>query len=152
EVLAWLAKFETRIRKANQEGLRRMLAADPVLVDVVPASKAIPQLKERMVLHAGPPITWERMCGPMQGAVAGAIVFEGWAPSLKAAFELAGSGGVELHPNHHFGAVGPMTGITTRSMPVMVCENRAFGNKTYCMVNEGLGKVMRFGANDEEVL
>jgi hypothetical protein len=104
------------------------------------------------MLHAGPPITWECMCGPMQGAVAGGIVFEGWAKNLDQAMKLAASGAVELHPNHDFGAVGPMTGITTRSMPVMVCENRAFGNKTYCMINEGLGKVMRFGANDDEVL
>jgi hypothetical protein len=122
----------------------------------MPAGKAMPGLAgkrgERVLLHSGPPIAWERMCGPMQGAVAGAIVFEGWAPNLKAAFALAAKGGIEFHPNHHFGAVGPMTGITTRSMPVMVCENRAFGNKTYCMVNEGLGKVMRFGANDDEVL
>ena len=152
DVLFWLSKFEKKINKANEEGLRRMLAADPVLVDVLPAGKAMPGLKERVVLHAGPPIDWPRMCGPMRGAVAGAIVFEGWAPNLQAAAQLAASGGVEFHPNHHFGAVGPMTGITTRSMPVMVCENRAFGNRSYCMINEGLGKVMRFGANDEEVL
>jgi hypothetical protein len=154
ELLSRLSKFEKKIRKANEEGLRRMLAADPVLVDVVPAGKAMPGLagKDRVLLHSGPPIDWPRMCGPMQGAVAGAIVFEGWASDLKAATQLAASGGVAFHPNHHFGAVGPMTGITTRSMPVMVCENRAFGNRSYCMINEGLGKVMRFGANDDEVL
>src|SRR5688572_24507155 len=153
EIVAWLARHEAKIAKANAEALRRMFAADPVLVDVIPAGKAIPALKkERVLLHSGPPISWKRMCGPMQGAVAGAIVFEGWAKNLAAAAELAASGGVQFHPNHHFGAVGPMTGITTRSMPVMVCENRAFGNKAYCMINEGLGKVMRFGANDDEVL
>ena len=152
KVLFWLSKFEKKIRKANEEGLRRMLAADPVLVDVLPAGKAMPALADKVVLHAGPPIEWERMCGPMQGAVAGAIVFEGWARNLAAAAKLAASGAIEFHPNHEFGAVGPMTGITTRSMPVMVCENRAFGNKTYSMINEGLGKVMRFGANDDEVL
>jgi Protein of unknown function (DUF1116) len=135
-----------------------MLAAEPVLLDVVPAGKAMPALKDRMLLHSGPPIAWKRMCGPMQGAVAGAIVFEGWAPNLAAATKLAASGGVKFHPNHHFGAVGPMTGITTRSMPVMVVENRARGvggkggNRAYCMINEGLGKVMRFGANDASVL
>lgn len=150
--LAWLARHEAKIRKANEEGLRRMLAADPVLVDVVPAGTAMPALKDRMLLHSGPPIGWARMCGPMRGAVAGAIVFEGWAADLEAATRLAAGGGIEFHPNHHFGAVGPMTGITTRSMPVMVCENRAFGNRTYCMINEGLGKVMRFGANDASVL
>ncbi|MGH8766217.1 MAG: DUF1116 domain-containing protein, partial [Burkholderiales bacterium] len=151
-LLAWLARHEAKIRKANEEGLRRMLAADPVLVDVIPAGKAMPALGDHVLLHSGPPIDWPRMCGPMQGAVAGAIVFEGWAKNLDQATKLAASDAIEFHPNHEFGAVGPMTGITTRSMPVMVCENRAFGNKTYCMINEGLGKVMRFGANDDEVL
>jgi hypothetical protein len=131
-----------------------MFAAEPVLVDVVPAAQAIPALGARIVLHSGPPISWDRMCGPMRGAVAGAIVFEGWAGSLAAAEGLAASGAIQFHPNHHFGAVGPMTGITTRSMPVMVVENRTAraGNLAFCMINEGLGKVMRFGANDASVL
>lgn len=154
ELLARLAAHEKRIARANAEGLRRMLAAEPVLLDVVPAGKAMPGLKDRVLLHSGPPIAWKRMCGPMQGAIAGAIVFEGWAKDLVAAAKLAAAGGVKFHPNHHFGAVGPMTGITTRSMPVMVVENRAkgAGNRSYCMINEGLGKVMRFGANDASVL
>lgn len=156
DLLARLAAHGKRIARANAEGLRRMLAAEPVLLDVVPAGKAMPGLKDRVLLHSGPPIAWKRMCGPMQGAIAGAIVFEGWAKDLAAATKLAASGGVKFHPNHHFGAVGPMTGITTRSMPVMVVENRAkrigAGNRAYCMINEGLGKVMRFGANDASVL
>lgn len=151
-LLAQLGAHEARIAKANAEGLRRMLAADPVLVDVQPAGKVIRGLGDRVLLHAGPPVAWKRMCGPMRGAVAGAIVFEGWAPDLDAAMKLAASGAIRFHPNHQFDAVGPMTGITTRSMPVMVVENRAFGNRAYCMINEGLGKVMRFGANDAQVL
>ena len=152
DLLARLAAHEPRIARANEEALRRMLAANPVLVDVQPAGRVIAGLGERVILHAGPPIEWARMCGPMQGAVAGAIVFEGWAGDLDAAARLAASGGVQFHPNHHFDAVGPMTGMTTRSMPVMVVENRAFGNRAYCAINEGLGKVMRFGANDESVI
>jgi hypothetical protein len=105
-----------------------------------------------VLLHAGPPVDWDRMCGPMRGAIAGAIVFEGWAAELDAATELAANGAITFHPNHDFDAVGPMTGITTRSMPVMVVENRAFGNRATCTINEGLGKVMRFGGNDAEVL
>lgn len=150
--LATLAPHESRIAAANAEALRRMLAANPVLIDVRPAGEVIRGLGDRMILHAGPPIEWTRMCGPLQGAIAGAIVFEGWAPDLDAATALAASGGVQFHPNHHFDAVGPMTGITTRSMPVMVVENKTFRNRAYCMINEGLGKVMRFGANDAEVL
>ena len=141
-----------RVEAANALAIERMLAADPVLVDVRPAGEVIDGLEDRMILHAGPPIEWARMCGPMRGAVAGAIVLEGWAPTLEAATTLAASGGVRFAPNHHFDAVGPMTGLTTRTMPVMVVENRAFGNRAYCTVNEGLGKVMRFGGNDEAVL
>jgi len=141
-----------RIDAANREAVRRMLEGDPVLIDVVPAESVIPELKERLILHAGPPIGWARMCGPMQGAISGAVLYEGWAKDLDAATALAAGGGVQFQPNHHFNAVGPMTGMITRSMPVMVVENRKFGNRAYCTINEGLGKVMRFGGNDAEVL
>jgi len=140
------------IDAANAQALSRMLEGDPVLIDVVPARDAISALGEHVILHAGPPIEWARMCGPMRGAICGAIVFEGWAKDLAAAQTLAASGGILLQPNHHFDAVGPMTGLTTRSMPVMVVENRTFGNRAYCTINEGLGKVMRFGGNDTQVL
>jgi hypothetical protein len=88
----------------------------------------------------------------MRGAVAGAIVFEGWAADLDAAARLAASGEIRFEPNHHYDAVGPMTGITTRNMAVLVVENRAFGNRAFCTVNEGIGNVMRFGGNDREVI
>jgi hypothetical protein len=141
-----------RVDAANREALSRMLAGEPVLVDVRPAGEVVPGLGDRMILHAGPPIEWRRMCGPMRGAVAGAIVLEGWAEDLEAAARLAASGAIAFHPNHHHAAVGPMTGLTTRSMPVMVVENRTYGNLAYCTLNEGLGKVMRFGGNDASVL
>jgi hypothetical protein len=118
------------------------------------AGELIPELdRRRLLLHAGPPIEWGRMCGPLKGAVCGAIVFEGWASDLAAAEALVAGGGIELAPNHDHGAVGPMTGITTRSMPLLVVENRAFAKaRAVCALNEGLGKVMRFGGNDAEVL
>ena len=140
------------IETANREALRRMAEAEPVLVDVRPAAELIVGLRPRMVLHAGPPIAWSEICGPLRGAVAGAVLYEGWAPDLAAAEALAASGAVEFHPNHHFGAVGPMTGMTTANMPLMVVENRRFGNRAYCALNEGLGKVMRFGANGPDVI
>jgi hypothetical protein len=140
------------IEQANQQSVCRILEGDPVLVDVIPAAEAIPTLGERTILHAGPPIEWARMCGPLRGAVTGIAVFEGWAPDLKTAGSMAESGEFSFHPNHHFGAVGPMTGMTTPSQPVLVVENRTFGNRAYCTINEGLGKVMRFGGNDDEVL
>ena len=140
------------IEAANAQAVERMLAADPVLADVAVAGEAIAGLEARTILHAGPPIDWPDMCGPMKGAIAGAIVLEGWADDLDAAAELAAGGGIAFHPNHDFDAVGPMTGLITPSMPVMAVENRAFGNRAWCTLNEGLGKVMRFGGNDAEVL
>jgi hypothetical protein len=107
------------IDTANREALDRLLKAEPFLIDVVPAGDAISGLKDRMILHAGPPLGWERMCGPLRGAIAGAIVLEGWATELKAAEKLAASGAIEFSPNHHFDAVGPMTGVPiTTSTPL----------------------------------
>jgi hypothetical protein len=148
-----LARLETpEVEAANEAAVGRMLAAEPHLVDVIPAGAAIPALGERMILHAGPPLVWAEMCGPMRGAVAGAIVFEGWAPDLAAAERLAASGAIAFAPNHDHGAVGPMAGITTRSMPLLVVENRAFGTRALATLNEGLGRVLRFGGNDASVL
>jgi hypothetical protein len=154
ELLAALSEVDSSwVEAANGAAMEQILAADPVLADVARAGELIPELdRRRLLLHAGPPIEWSRMCGPLKGALCGAIVFEGWAGDLAAAEKLAAGGGVEFAPNHHFGAVGPMTGITTKSMPLLVVENRTFGNRALCALNEGLGKVMRFGGNDAEVL
>lgn len=140
------------IDEANHEALTRIIQGEPKLIGVALAGEVVPGLGEHTILHAGPPIEWDRMCGPMRGAIAGAIVFEGWAPDLSSAFELAGSGDINFAPNHLFGAVGPMTGMTTQSMPVLVIENMRYSNRAYCTINEGLGKVMRFGGNDESVI
>ena len=154
ELLSALTLLDSKaVDQANQAALQKILAAEPVLADVRRAGELIPELDAgRLMLHAGPPIEWDRMCGPLKGAICGAIVFEGWASDLAAAERLAAGGGVQFAPNHHYGAVGPMTGITTKSMPLLVVENRAFGNRAVCALNEGLGKVMRFGGNDAEVL
>jgi len=141
-----------KIELANKETVQRILQGEPVLIDVQPAGEVIKGLTRNMILHAGPPITWDRMCGPMRGAICGIAVFEGWARDLAEAEAAAEGGKYAFHPNHHFGAVGPMTGMTTMSQPVMIVENKTFGNRAYCTVNEGLGKVMRFGGNDAEVL
>ena len=144
--------LESTIEAANQEAHRRIVQADPVLVDVRLVRDVIDGLGERTILHAGPPIVYDRMCGPLKSAVAGAMVFEGWAKDLHQAGELAASGEIAFQPNHHFNAVGPMTGVTTPSMAVMVVENRAFGNRAFCTINEGMGNVMRFGGCDQEVI
>lgn len=145
---------DPRIEKANQTAYERYLSAQPRLVDLVLARDVIPGLGrgERRILHSGPPIAWETMCGPQQGAITGAILYEGWANSLDAAEALAASGKIALEPCHHHGAVGPMAGIISPSMPVWVVENTAAKNRAYCNLNEGLGKVLRFGANSPDVL
>jgi len=106
----------------------------------------------RMILHAGPPIAWQRMCGPMRGAIVGAILYEGWAEDADAARELAESGELAFEPCHHHAAVGPMSGIISPSMPVWIVANSTHGNRAFSNLNEGLGKVLRFGANGPEVL
>ena len=137
---------------ANKIVVERMLAAHPVLVDVQPARDVIPALQERRLLHAGPPINWERMCGPMRGAVIGACIYEGWAKDEAEAVTLAGSGALDFEPCHHYNAVGPMAGITSPSMPVFVVEDETHSNRTFSTLNEGLGKVLRYGAFAPEVL
>ena len=140
------------IDAANGEAVSRIMAGEPILVDVIRARAALPRLGERTILHAGPPITWDRMCGPMRGAVMGIAVFEGWAHNLADAEKMAARGAFDFEPNHHHDCVGPMTGMTTPSQMLLVVENRKFGNRAYCAINEGLGKVMRFGGNDADVL
>lgn len=142
----------TKIEKANKEALHRILKAQPTLIGLGIAGEVIPGMTKETILHAGPPITWDRMCGPQRGAVRGGLVYEGLADNLTEAETLAASGKITFDPCHMHDAVGPMAGVITYSMPVWILENKTFGNRAYCTLNEGLGKVLRFGAFDEEVL
>ena len=141
-----------KIAAANQEALRRILSAQPTIVGMGIAGELIPGMTKKTILHAGPPVTWERMSGPQKGAVMGGLIYEGLAKDLKEAETLAASGAITFDPCNMHSAVGPMAGVVTSSMPVWILENKAFGNRAYCTINEGLGKVLRFGACDEEVL
>ncbi|MBV9357642.1 MAG: DUF1116 domain-containing protein [Chloroflexi bacterium] len=141
-----------RVAEANATAMQRLLGARPVLRDVRPARQAIAGLGERQLLHAGPPIAWDRMCGPMRGAAIGAMLFEGWATTPDEAERLASQGEVDFAPCHHYAAVGPMAGILSPSMPVVEVENAAQGNRAYATLNEGLGKVLRMGAYGQDVL
>ncbi|UXV35365.1 DUF1116 domain-containing protein [Staphylococcus sp. IVB6181] len=140
------------IDEANQAVIDKMIAAAPFLVDVVPAKDKISELKERVLLHAGPPIKYENMTDPMKGACVGAILFEGWAKDEEGARELLENDEITFIPCHHVNAVGPMGGITSMNMPVLVVENRESGNEAYCQMNEGIGAVLRFGAYNETVV
>ena len=140
------------INQANAAVIEKIKAARPRWVDVKTAADCIPALREgKTLLHAGPPIEWADMTGPMQGAVLGACLFEGWARDADEARALAESGAIRFSPCHHNSAVGPMGGITSASMPVLVVKNETDGNVAYCNLNEGIGKVMRFGAFEGEV-
>ncbi|HEY3060883.1 MAG TPA: DUF1116 domain-containing protein [Chloroflexota bacterium] len=142
-----------QVAKANATAVSRLLAARPLLVDVRPAREVVPELGDRLLLHAGPPIEWSAMCGPMRGAVVGAMLFEGWATDPAQAVAQANAGAIRFAPCHHFGAVGPMAGLLSPSMPVVVVQNdNEPGNRAFATMNEGLGKVLRFGAYDQSVL
>lgn len=141
-----------KIDKANEEALKRLLSAQPTLVGIGTAGKDIPDMNKNTVLHAGPPIEWDKMSGPLRGAIIGGLIYEGLASNEEDAIALAESGDIIFDSCHHHNAVGPMAGVVTYSMPVWILENKAFGNFSYCTLNEGLGKVLRFGSYDEEVI
>lgn len=149
--LAQLIDDET-IEKANNEAFSRYLASQPVLWDIGVASKDIPNMKGKLILHSGPPIVWDDMCGPQKGAILGAILFEKWASNLEDAEKLVTSKEVKLAPCHHYQSVGPMAGIISPSMPVWIIKDTNSNLMSYCNFNEGLGKVLRFGANSADVI
>jgi hypothetical protein len=140
------------IEKANAETIQRMIEAHPVVVGMGKAIDVIPGMRDNLLLHAGPPITWNRASGPMRGAITGALIFEGKARNEVEAQELVESGEIELEPCHHHQAVGPMAGIICPSMSVYILENKTHSNYSYSNLNEGYGKVLRYGAYSEEVL
>lgn len=152
EALAVLADNPT-VEAANATAFERYLAAQPILIGVgKSALGTLPGMQDKMLLHAGPPVEWEAMSGPMRGAMIGAMLYEGWADDVEAAIELGASGEITFDPCHHHQAVGPMAGVVAPSMPVWIVENPEHGNRSYATLNEGLGKVLRFGAYGEGVI
>jgi hypothetical protein len=139
------------IEKANAEATERMMEARPVLVGLGKARDVIPGMRDNLLLHAGPPITWERASGPMRGAITGALIFEGKAKDEAEAQALVESGEIELEPCHHHQAAGPMAGLIAPSMSVYIIENKTHGNRSFSGLNEGYGKVLRYGAYSEDV-
>jgi hypothetical protein len=142
---------DRRTGPAAAESVRRLTDARPHWVDVIPASQAL-GLGPRELLHAGPPVSWADASGPLRGALAGAMVYEGLAQDVAEAGRIAASGGVSLAPCHSRGAVGPMAGVVSASMPVSVLADESRGGRAYCTLNEGLGKVLRYGAYSPEVI
>ncbi len=140
------------IEQANADAVERMVEARAVLVGLGKARDVIPGMREDLLLHAGPPITWARASGPLRGALIGALLFEGTARDEAEAQALLEGGAIRLEPCHHHQAVGPMAGVTSPSMSVYVVENEVHGNRAFSNLNEGYGKVLRYGAYDEDVL
>jgi hypothetical protein len=140
------------IEAANRTAIERMAAARPILKRIAPAREVIPGMRDDLLLHAGPPIEWERMSGPLRGAVIGALIFEERAGDEAGAVALVERGEVAFEPCHHHGAVGPMAGVISPSMKVYVVEDAVHGHHTFSNLNEGYGKVLRYGAFSEEVL
>ncbi|WP_338537150.1 YlbE family protein [Helicovermis profundi] len=144
--------LQEKIQKANKEALRRLQSAKPTLIGIGVAKDEIPGMDIKTILHAGPPIKWENMSGPLKGAIIGGLIYEGLASDEESAIKLAESGEIKFDSCHHHNAVGPMAGVITASMPVWILINKEFGNNSYCTLNEGLGKVLRYGAFSEEVI
>jgi hypothetical protein len=142
----------TNIEQANQTAVERMMSARPMLTGVKLAKDAIPGMRENLLLHAGPPISWDRMSGPLKGAVIGALLYEGLADDESAAIAMVEKGDIDFEPCHHHQTVGPMAGVTSASMQVYEIENVTHGNKAYSNLNEGYGKVLRYGAYSKEVI
>ena len=141
-----------KIERANEEAVERIIKSQPVLTGFDQAINVVPGMKKNMILHAGPPIEWENMSGPMRGAVTGAIVFEGLAKDVDEAAELAAAGGVIFSPCHEHDAVGSMAGVTSASMFMHIVENKTYGNVAYTNLSEQLSKILRMGANDQSVI
>jgi hypothetical protein len=141
-----------RVKEANALALERILSVEPVLVDVDTALNVIPGMAPNTILHAGPPIEFERMCDPMKRAVRGAVIFEGLADNEDEAEKLLRTNRIRLSPNHHHSSVGPMTGIISPSMPVIMARDLTFGQTLFSTFNEGGGKVLWFGSFGKETL
>lgn len=147
-----VSSLAERITVANADALRRIDAATPVLTGVRAARDAIPVLAERVLLHAGPPVAPDALCGPMRGAMIGALLYEGWGADPAQAETLIAKGTVGLRCTHDFSVVGPMAGVVSGSMPLLEVHESAFGGSAYAPINEGIGAVLRFGAYEPSVI
>ena len=140
------------IEKANAEATQRMIEARPIATTMAKAIEVVPGMHENLLLHAGPPVSWERMSGPMKGAMMGALIFEGRAKTPEEAEKMLKSGKIEFSPCLEHMCAGPMAGVISPSMLVYVVENQTHKITCFSNLNEGRGKVLRMGAYSPEVL
>jgi hypothetical protein len=141
-----------RVRDANSAALRAIEGARPHAVTVAPAGDVVEGLEEGTLLHAGPPIEWERVCDPQRRALVAACVLEGWAADRDAAAARLAAGEVLLRAGNEHGHVGPMTGVCSPSMPVWVVQDESSGARAFSTLNEGPGRTLWFGVGDDEAV
>ncbi len=152
EAMKVLDIHKDKIDEANRKVLDIILNGKPFLTGMDKALDVIPGMRKDLILHSGPPIGWDRMCGPTRGAIIGALIYEGFAGTVEEAEKVASSGKIDFAPCHEHASVGPMAGIISASMPVFIISNEAYGNSAFCTMNEGLGKVLRYGAYGPDVI
>jgi NifU-like protein involved in Fe-S cluster formation len=157
ELIAALDKLENpsvaeKIEEANKLAVERIINSQPVLIGFDQAINCVPGMTKTTILHAGPPITFDKMSGPMKGAVTGALVFEGLAKDIEEAYEVAASGQITFAPCHEHNCVGSMAGVTSASMFMHIVENKTYGNIAYTNLSEQMAKILRMGANDQSVI
>jgi hypothetical protein len=142
-------EMKKRIEEANRTAIERVLRSRPLLVDIKPAIEVLPNMKKNSIFHAGPPIEWNRMCGPMKGAVVATMIFEELARDWNEAVKLIQQGDIEFSPNHEHDAVGPMAGVISPSLPVLIIKNEKYGNTCFGRIVE---QKIQFGAFDKDAI
>jgi hypothetical protein len=140
-------RIKGRIEEANSKALERMRLSRPILVDIKCARDILPKMKKNSIFHAGPPIDWERMCGPLRGAIVGTMIFEGLATTWNDAVKLIRQGSIEFSSNHDQDAVGPMAGVISPSLPILVVKDQSNGKTSFARFVENR---VQFGLFDKE--
>ncbi|MDT7889221.1 MAG: DUF1116 domain-containing protein, partial [Desulfurococcales archaeon] len=145
--------IKEEVERANREAVERMMESEPYLVDMDLAIRAIPGMRDKMLLHAGPPISYERASGPLKGALIGAVIYEGWASTPEEADKMLARDDITIEPAHHHNSAGPMAGVISPRMPVYIVRDRRTPEiYAYSNMNEGIGRVLRYGVYDRDVI
>jgi uncharacterized protein DUF1116 len=144
--------IKNKIEEANKIATEKILKSRPLLLDIKPAIDVLPNMKKNSIFHAGPPIEWKRMCGPMKGAIVGTMIYEGLAENWTQAVKMIEYEEIEFSPNHDHDAVGPMAGVISPSMPVLVVKNDTYGNICYGRFVEDRVQFGRFDMGAVETL
>ena len=140
-----------KINAANDKALEIILNGQPSLVGIGKCLDVVPGMTEKLYYMQDHLLHGIRPVAPLE-VMMGALIYEGLAEDEESATKLLESGEITLDPWHHHDGVGPMAGVASASMPVFIIKNETYGNYSYCTLNEGLGKVLRFGAYNKEVI